>query len=117
MRKYYQTLATIGFACGTATQFVHTAAAADWSILTDCARQNAAVVEQVEPSLFDGSRLIVDVLCQNEAVDLGNKLVSENPNAVKDHGGFGGAFGSYLSVMRRDVTKILFNQRRKRLGL
>lgn len=115
--RYCQRLLSIGLVCGVTGAVAHSAAAADWTKFTDCANQSGSIVEQVEPSLFDGSRLIVDALCQSEAAELANKLVSENPNTVRDHGGFAGAFDTYMSVIRREVTKVLFERRRKRLGI
>ncbi len=94
------------------------ARAEDWSKFYDCVRQYRQAVEQAEPSLFDGARLIVDVLCVDESTDLANQMFHEptRQDIVKDQG-VGGAFESFRYVMRREVTADLFKVRRDRLGL
>ena len=93
------------------------ARAEDWSKFYDCVRQYRQAVEQAEPSLFDGARLIVDVLCIDKSTDLGNQMIHEptRQDIVKDQG-FTGAFESFRYVMRREVTADLFKVRRDRLG-
>lgn len=90
----------------------------DWSKFRDCVRQNGDAVEKAEPSLFDGARLIVDVLCIQEATDLGNQMMRDpgRQGDIVDRGP-GGAFGEFLGVMRRETTADLFKLRKERLGL
>ena len=54
------------------------ALAEDWSKFHDCLEINGAAVEQAEPSVFNGAKLIVDVICNEEAADLGNQMM-RNP--------------------------------------
>lgn len=92
--------------------------AEDWSTLRDCASEHMEAVDVAEPSLFDGARLIVDVLCVHEAADLGNQMArSPARRADVDQIGFAAAFESFLSVMRRETTAALFEVRKRRLSL
>ena len=52
-------------------------AAEDWSEFNDCVQSHHEAAERAEPSLHDGARLIVDVLCNREATDLGNQMMRD----------------------------------------
>lgn len=76
------------------------AQAEDWEALMACSRKHLSAVEQAEPSLHDGARLIVDVLCTKEAAELGNQMAKSRPSNVEQNGSYGRAFESFLAVMR-----------------
>ena len=99
-----------GFSLGTTV-----AQAADWTVFNNCMRGYLAPVDAAEPSILSGATLIVRVLCVEESANLANALVSENPNAVRDHGSYGEAFSSFLTVMERDTALELFQVRRSKL--
>jgi len=90
--------------------------AEDWTPFLLCLKHHKQAAEQAEPSLFDGARLVVDVLCVNEATTLANEMVA-NPsrkNTVAQRGPVD-AFSSFLHVVRRETTASLFELRRARL--
>ena len=101
-----------------ATTALPVVAEEDWSQFHACLNQHKAAAEQAEPSLHEGARLVVDVLCLHEATALGNALLKspERQDLIREKG-FGGAFNSFLQVMRREATAALFESRKKRLGL
>jgi hypothetical protein len=90
----------------------------DWSSFHACLSRHKTAVEQAEPSLHEGARLVVDVLCVNEASALGNAMLKspERQDDIRQRG-VGGAFTAFLSVMRRETTTVLFETRKIRLGL
>jgi len=47
----------------------------DWSAFYACLNRHKTAVERAEPSLHEGARLVVDVLCNKEATDLGNAMM------------------------------------------
>ena len=95
-----------------------TAHAEDWSKFYDCVAQHRDAVEQAEPSVLDGARLIVDVLCSHASTELGNQMLKEpSRQSLIKQKGVGGAFGDFLHIMRSEVTLTLFEARKARLGL
>ena len=75
----------------TAGETIH-----DWNEFYACAEEHSRVVEDVEPSLFDGARLIVDVLCIGEAARLANKIASRPQ--LREQRAFADAFETGLHV-------------------
>lgn len=102
----------------TFIHFTKPSGAEDWTQLNRCVDRHSPSVEQVEPSLHDGARLIVDILCVDAAADLGNQMIRnpERNGVIKDHG-FSGAFDAFKGVIRREVTVKLFEARKRRMGL
>ena len=107
-----------GLSVAVACSASSVADAEDWSKFNACVRENLGAVEQAEPSVLDGARVIVDVLCSDVAAELGNQMTREpaRQDVVKQNG-FVGAFVSFQAVMRRKVTAELFKARKRRLGL
>ena len=91
----------------------------DWSKFQNCLEINGAAVEQAEPSVSDGAKLIVDVICNEEAADLGNQMMRnpERKDVIQQRGSIGAVFEDFFAVMRREATRYLFNTRKQRLGL
>lgn len=86
-----------------------------WEKYWECANNVTSNVEQAEPSIWDGARLIVDALCVMVASDLANNLVQSRPYLQKQPPGE--AFESALFVIRRETAINLYNQRVLRMGL
>lgn len=72
------------------------------------------MVEKVEPSLFDGARLIVEVLCIDEAARLANKIASRPQ--LREQRAFADAFETGLHVIRREVITSIYRIRREKAG-
>jgi hypothetical protein len=90
----------------------------DWSVFHVCANKHRKAVDLAEPSLHDGARLIVDVLCLEESTELGNELTrAPGRQEIVEERGFLGAFESFKAVMRREVTEMLFVTRKSRLRI
>src|SRR5215207_10381947 len=81
----------------------------DWSAFYACLNRHKAAVERAEPSLHDGARLVVDVLCLKEASELGNAMMRA-PERQPDREGrnIADSFNSFLHVIRRETTHFLF---------
>jgi hypothetical protein len=90
--------------------------AEDWAPLYACFDANVEIVEQMEPSIHDAADLLVDVVCLDEAVALGNEMLGTRNNVVSQKG-HGSAFSDFINVMKREAKSRVFDVRKERLGL
>ncbi|WP_371055014.1 hypothetical protein [Rhodosalinus sp. K401] len=86
-----------------------------WEEYWACEANVLANVEQAEPSVWDGAKLIAEALCMFAATDLANDMVNSRDYLQEQPPG--DAFSSALSVIRRETAIKLYRQRELRLGL
>jgi hypothetical protein len=86
-----------------------------WQEYWNCEANVLANVEQVEPSVWDGAKLIVEALCADTAAQLASDMVNSRDYLRKQP--IGDAFLSALTVISKETAIKLYRQRELRLGL